>query len=90
MHGGACTYSGSAGTNTFSLTLQSCTGAKNTNIKCNDTDRRDIELVGDVFTGTVFANSLGGTEAQTWNTFVSGTATATEPMVVNTAFDLRR
>ena len=54
-------------------------------MKCPNGDLRDMELVGDAFTGTVDAAGIGGTEEQTWNTFVSGTTTATGPMVINSA-----
>ena len=65
MHAAACTYSGSAGTDTISLTLQSCLGGRLNNIKCTNGDLRDMELVGDAFTGTVDAAGIVGTEEQT-------------------------
>jgi len=90
LYAPVCTYSGSAGTTTISLNLQSCQEGKLTNIKCANGDLRDMELVGDAFTGTVDASGIGGTEEQRWNTFVSGTTTATGPLVINSAFGLKR
>ncbi len=91
MHPGVCTYSGSAGTTTISLTLQSCRGERFNNIRCHNGDLRDMEVAGDAFTGTVDAAGIVGTEEQRWNTFVSGAATATgAPLVFISAFGLKR
>ena len=90
LYGTTCTYSGSAGTTTISLNMQSCQGGRWNNIKCLNGDLRDMEVVGGAITGTLGEIGIGGTEEQTWNTFVSGTATATGPMVINSALGLRR
>ena len=90
LYAAACTYSGSAGPTTISLALQSCQGGKVNNMKCPNGDLRDMELVADAFTGTVDASGIGGTEEQRWNTFVGGTSTATGPLVINSAFALKR
>ena len=90
LYTGVCTYSGTVSTTTLSLSLQSCQGVKVNNIKCPNGELRDMELVGDVFTGTVDAADIVGTEEQRWNTFVSGTSTATGPLVINSAFSLKR
>lgn len=90
LYGTVCTYAGSAANNTISLNMQSCQGGKLSSIKCLNGDLRDMEVVGGAITGTLDGNSIGGPEEQTWNTFVSGTATATGPMVVHSAFGLRR
>jgi hypothetical protein len=90
LYAGVCTYSGAVGTTTISLTLQSCQGVKVNNMKCPNGDLRDMELVADAFTGTVDASGIGGTQEQRWNTFVSGTTTATGPLVINSAFGLKR
>ena len=90
MHAAVCTYSGSAGTTTIALTLQACLGGKLNNIKCTNGDLRDLELVGGAFTGTVDAAGIVGTEEQRWNTFATGTANPNAPMVINSAFGLKR
>lgn len=90
LYAGVCAYSGTVGTTSISLTLQSCQGVKVNNMKCPNGDLRDMELVGDAFTGTLDATGIGGTQQQTWNTYVSGTTTATGPLVINSAFGLKR
>lgn len=90
LYAGVCTYSGTVGTTSMSLTLQSCQGVKVNNMKCANGAVRDMELVGDVFTGTVDSSGIGGTQEQRWNTFVGGTTTATGQLVINSAFGLKR
>ena len=85
-----CTYAGSAGTTTISLNMQSCLGGKVNNIKCLNGDSRDMEVATGAITGIVDDLGIGGTEEQTWNTFVSGTTSATGPMVISSALRLRR
>ena len=88
--GTSCTYSGSAGTTTISLNMQSCQVGAIVGIPCSNGALRDIQLVAGAITGTVDGNRITGTEAETWNTFVSGTATATGPMVLNGQFVINR
>ena len=85
-----CTYSGSVGITTMSLTLQSCQVPADVSIKCGNGAIRDIQIVAGAFTGTVIDTRIEGTEDETWNTFVSGTTTATGPMVINGKFDIYR
>ena len=87
--GTSCTYSGSAGTNSISLNLQSCQTGAITGIPCSNGALRDIQLVAGAISGTVNGR-ITGTEAQTWNTFVSGTETGTGPMVLNGQFVINR
>ena len=90
LYGTSCTYAGSAGTTTISLNMQSCLGGKVNNIKCLNGDSRDMEVATGAITGIVDDLGIGGTEEQTWNTFVSGTTSATGPMVISSALRLRR
>ena len=75
---------------TMSLTLQSCQVPADVSIKCGNGAIRDIQIVAGAFTGTVIDTRIEGTEDETWNTFVSGTTTATGPMVINGKFDIYR
>jgi hypothetical protein len=67
-----------------------CQVAAVVGIQCGNGAIRDIQLVAGAFTGTVIGSRIEGTEAETWNTFVSGTTTGTGPMVINGQFDIYR
>jgi len=88
--GTSCSYSGSAGTTTISLNLQSCPVDAGLGLRCSSGDLRDIQVVAGALTGTVSGRRITGTETSTWNTFVSRTAIATDPMVFNGQFVLNR
>jgi len=88
--GTSCSYSGSVGTTTISLNLQSCPVDAVLGLRCGNGALRDIQVVAGALTGTVSGSRITGTETSTWNTFVTRTAIGTGPMVFNGQFVLNR
>lgn len=88
--GTSCSYSGTAGSNTVSLNATSCQVSILTKIRCANGSVRDIQLFADAITASVNANTATGTEAETWNTFVSGTSSGVGILILNASFTMSK
>ncbi len=68
--GQSCTYSGTAGANSMTLTGGTCT-PNLVQLTCNG-NARDVYLASRTFTGTVNGSTIAGTTAEQWDVFARG------------------
>jgi hypothetical protein len=80
--GGSCSYSGTAGTNSVVLNVQSCTASDLLGAPCPGSGAlRNVRLQTGAINGTVTGGNMSGTEAQTYNvTTAAGTGVGTLTM----------
>ena len=68
--GQVCTYSGTAGVNSMTMTGGTCT-PNLIQLTCNG-NARDVYLASRTFTGTVNGSTIAGTTAEQWDVFARG------------------
>lgn len=83
--GGACTYTGTAGTNTIALNTTSCTASDALGAQCPTGGTRNVRLQTGAFTGTVTGTSVSGTSAETYNV-TTGTGAGVGILTINYSF----
>jgi hypothetical protein len=71
--GQVCTYSGTAGLNSMTLTGGTCT-PNLVQLTCSG-NPRDVYLASRTFTGTVNGSTVAGTTAEQWDVFARGDKT---------------
>lgn len=71
--GQVCTYSGTAGVNSMTITGGTCT-PNLVQLSCNG-NARDVYLASRTFTGTVNGSTVAGTTAEQWDVFARGDKT---------------
>lgn len=88
--GSNCSYTGTAGSNSMALNGTFCSIASITGIVCANGARRDIRIQTLAINATITGSSANGTTAETWNVFVSGTATGVGILTLNSSFTATR
>jgi hypothetical protein len=88
--GSNCTYTGTAGSNSFALNGNSCSIGVITGLMCPNGAARDIRIQTLGINATVSGSGANGTSAETWNVFVAGTASGVGPMTFNGNFTATR
>lgn len=88
---GGCSFSGSAGSATFTLELDpaSCQGVER-NLVCANGAVRDMSVRGGTLSGTVSGNIASGVATYADNVFVAGTTTAVGVLVYDLTFSIKR
>jgi hypothetical protein len=89
--GASCSYSGSVGQTAVVLNATGCTASDVIGAHCPGSGLlRDIRLQTGAINGTVTGNSIGGTEAETYNVFVGGTTVPVGTLVFSSSFSVTR
>jgi len=88
-----CTYSGTAGSNTVTLTLASCS-IQRVQFQCADGRPRDVFLASRSFTGAPVTDNgsvrLTGTTTESWNVYLPGNANSIGVLSVNYSVGISR
>jgi len=88
--GSSCTYTGTAGQNSFALGWQTCDAGRQIGATCTNGARRDFNMVTNSINATKSGNTLAGTQAESFNVLVAGTNTNVGVLVLNANFTASR
>lgn len=88
--GTTCAFTGSAGASTIVLNVTSCQAGFASGVRCTNGAVRDTQLVALGLTGSLNGNIVTGTQAESYNVFISGTPSGVGVLILTSAISMSR